>query len=247
VSKSDELLTVIVPCLNEEENVRSTVESVYAIADELPVEVDVILVDDGSTDRTRVIMSELAAAHGARMLVNERNKGLGASVLSTYEHIPDRSWITVLPGDGEFVFESIRGFLEMRSDYDVILGYLQNRVIRPVPRRLASFAFSKTVATLYGFPYRYLNGMKMYRVDAFRGIDILSRGHAFNAELLAKAILRNPHLRVGEAPFVAKGRAQGYSKAFRAASITQSLVEVARGFQAVGEYRDEVLKKGSDE
>jgi hypothetical protein len=84
--------------------------------------------------------------------------------------------------------------------------------------------------------------MKMYRVDVFKGIEVASGGHAFNAELLAKAILRNPTLRIAEAPFVARGRAEGHSKAFRPASVGRAVYEVFRGWREVATYRKEVVR-----
>jgi hypothetical protein len=94
---------------------------------------------------------------------------------------------------------------------------------------------------LYGFPLRYLNGMKLYRIEAFRGIEVVSAGHGFNAELLAKAVLRNPDLRIGEAPFLARGRAHGQSKAFRPQSIARSVHEALTGYLSVCAYRRQII------
>ena len=239
-----ELLTVVVPCFNEQDTVEDAVRSIYELAPSLPVDLQVLLIDDGSTDGTKQKMEGLCRNYPAcRMKVHPKNVGLGAAVTGSYNDIAPGSWVTVVPGDNEFLFESILNFMEVRNRYDVILGYFQNPVIRTLSRRLASYFFMKTVQFLYGFPYRYLNGMKMYRVDAFRGIEVLSRGHAFNAELLAKALLRNPRLRIGEAQFVWIGRPSvgGSSKAVRPGSILRSVWEVFKGHRSVGRYRKAVL------
>jgi glycosyltransferase involved in cell wall biosynthesis len=241
-----ERLTVIVPCFNEERSVADAAEAIRAVSPELDVDVDVILVDDRSRDGTWAEIQRLARDHGWRAVRNDRNLGLGRSVMNAYAHVPAGSWVTVLPGDNELDFSSIRNFLAIRRDFDVILGYLQNPVIRSAPRRLASWAFTRAVEMLYGFDYRYLNGLKLYRVDVFRGIEVVSSGHAFNAELLAKAILRDPHLRIGEAPFVARGRALGESKAIRPPAIGRAIWEVAAGFRSVAAFRRRVVR-GSEE
>ena len=239
-----ELLTVVIPCLNEQDAIGITVSEVLKVADELPVDVEVLLVDDGSTDGTRARMEDWAQKDArCRVLVNPCNVGVGRSLLQAFEHIPARSFVTGIPGDAEFVFDSIKGFLELRHDYDLVLGYFGNPVIRPLRRRLSSRAFTRVSALLYGFPYKYLNGMKLYRIEVFRGIEVSSGGHAFNAELLAKALLRNPRLRVGEAPFEARGRARGGSKAFRPSSISKAVREVAQGHRAVASYRDVIIEE----
>jgi glycosyltransferase involved in cell wall biosynthesis len=238
-----ELLTVIIPCLDEAAVVGATVEEVLALAPRLPMELEVLLIDDGSADGTREIMAEICRKDPrCRMRVNARNRGQGRSVLDSYAELEPGSWVTVIPGDHEFDFESILEFMPLRERHDLILGYFQNPVIRPFRRRLASAVFTWVANALYGFRFRYLNGMKLYRVDCFRGIEVVSSGHAFNAELLAKAVLRNPRLRIGQAPFLARGRARGASKAFRPLSVVRALRDVARGYRSVAAYRDHVIR-----
>lgn len=244
---SGELLTVIIPCLDEEDNLAATFQEVSDVAERLPLEVRIILVDDGSSDGTRRLMEDLCARHGCSMRVNERNLGLGRSVMDAYDDIPDGSWVTVVPGDNEAVFGSILNFMESTERFDVILGYYQNPVIRTLRRRFASWAFTRIVGLLYGFSFRYYNGLKMYKVEAFRGIEVASSGHAYVGELLAKAVLRNPMLRVGEAPFAAKGRGAGSSKAVRPMSILQAFGDVLKGYRSVGRYRQRLLASRADD
>jgi hypothetical protein len=180
-------------------------------------------------------------------MVNDENLGLGSSVLKAYERIDGDSWATVIPGDNEFVFASIKNFLAIREGCDVILGYLKNPVIRGFIRRRASDAFTEIANLLYGVSFRYFNGMKMYRVKCFKGIETVSEGHAFNPELLAKAMLRNPDLRIGEAPFVIKGRDEGESKAFTPEAIMQAILDLYRGYQAVIDYRENVVQDRDEE
>jgi len=245
---SGELLTVIVPCLNEEKSIVRTVEDVLEVAGGLPMPVDVLMIDDGSTDKTGELMTLLCERHPrCRVHRNPSNLGLGRSVMSAYKEIPDTSWVTVIPGDGEIDFRSIHNFMAIREQYDLILGYFQNPVIRPTRRRIASASFRQVVRSLYGFDFRYLNGMKMYRVDVFRGIDVSTSGYAYTAELIAKAMLRNPALRIGEAPFVARGRAYGRSNAFRPSSIANAVFEVLRGQRSVARYRERVIRESDSE
>lgn len=239
---SRELLTVIIPCYNEEGNLENTVDDVLSVAPSLPVDVEALLIDDASTDGTRAVMERLCAEHAnVRMRVNETNRGVGVSVMEAYEDIPDESWVTGLPGDNELVFASIRDFLARREEYDLILGYIQNPVIRTVRRRMASWAFTRVVSFLYGFPFRYYNGLKLYRVEVFRGIDTVSTGHAYTAELIAKAVLRWPMMRIGEAPFAARGRSEGRSKAFRPGSVLKAVREAYLGWRSVTRMRRRVL------
>lgn len=235
-----ESLTVLVPCLNEEHNLPETVADILAA--DLDVDVHVTLIDDGSTDGTREVMQRLCDAHtSVSMRVNPTNLGLGRSVMQAYEDIPDGHWVTVIPGDNEYIFESIRNLLAVRHDSDLVLGYFQNPVIRTATRRLASRSFTLVVSAMYGFSFQYLNGMKIYRVEALRGLNVQSGGHAYTAELIAKAQLRNPMLRIREAPFAMRGRAAGETKAFQPSAIRRAMREAWIGYQSVQDYRQQML------
>ncbi|WP_196138487.1 glycosyltransferase family 2 protein [Aliikangiella sp. G2MR2-5] len=240
-----EHIYILIPCLNEERNIESTVKSVMntmlTLVDELNF--TIILIDDGSTDGTLLKMEQLKEENSyCKVIKNHRNLGLGRTVLNTINELPDEAWVTVTPGDNEFIFDSLRNHLKVRNEYDLILGYVDNELIRPLIRRLASSMFTKTIQFLYGFHFRYINGFKLYRAHVFKDIEIISSGHAFNAELIAKAKLRNPFIRIGESPFLARGRNTGNSKAFSVKSIFRAISEVFRGYRSVNQFRKKVIE-----
>ncbi len=237
---------VIIPCFNEAKNIKNTVAAVSKVFEELSSEFDcsIILIDDGSIDSSFEVMEEIDSEMDyCKIIKNPKNYGLGTSVLNAVNQVPENAWVTVTPGDNEFIFDSIKNHLKLRKEYDLILGYVDNELIRPLARRLASNVFTSTIQFLYGFHYRYLNGFKLYRAHVFQGFNIISTGHAFNAELIAKAKLRNPYIRIGEAPFLARGRFSGNSKAFSIKSIFKSVLDVLKGYRSVNKFRDEVIKR----
>jgi glycosyltransferase involved in cell wall biosynthesis len=241
----NEKLCVLVPCLNEEGLVRRTVEEVLQHADRISMQVEVVMIDDGSTDGTRKVMQALCDEDGrCRLIAHDANRGLGRCVTEAYETIDDDTWVTVFPGDSEFVFaESIDNLLAARHGHDVVLGYLYNPVVRKLSRRIASTGFLKLTKTIYGFRWRSLNGMKLYRASAFKGIHVVSGGHAYVAELLAKAQLRRPDLRITEAPFISRGRAIGDSHAIKPMSVVRAIRETYKGAQDVGRYREKMVRR----
>ena len=244
-----ESLCVIIPCLNEELIIRRAVEEVLEHADALPMSLEVLVIDDGSTDGTRATMQQLCEEYPrCRMIAHDNNRGVGRCVIEAYETIEDGTWVTVFPGDSEFVFgESIDNLLAARHGHDVVLGYLYNAVVRKLGRRVASTAFLKVTKTLYGFRWKALNGMKLYRVEAFKGIHTVSGGHAYVAELLAKAQLRRPELRITEAAFISRGRSAGNSHAIKPKAVLRAVHETYKGAKDVGRYRDQVLARYPDD
>ena len=79
--------------------------------------------------------------------------------------------------------------------------------------------------------------------DSFRIIEQDTSGHAFNPELLAKAVLRDPDIRIGEAPFVTKGRKHGTTNAFTPGAIADALYDVFQGYRSVVSYREDVINE----
>ena len=243
---SDDILTVIIPCLNEEASIRSTVEEVYAEEDKLPIKLKVLMCDDGSTDRTPEIMRELCAQYpSCEMMQNDQNMGVGATVVRAYDLVTPRSWVTVLPGDGEIVFASIHNHLALREEADLILGYLQNPVIRTPQRRMGSRAYNAVANFLYGFEFRYFNGFKMYRIETFKDLNAVSTGHAITVELIAKAVLRNPALRIAEVPFVWRVRQARASHAFKSSEILKAARESLTVYRSVSEYRERIYREAA--
>lgn len=236
---------IAVPCFNEELGLEPTVADINALADRVPeMDVEIVMIDDASTDRTREIMERLCERFPrCRMRINPRNLGPGGSVMSLWDETDPDSWFSALPGDNEIVATSMLQHAAVRRDHDLVIGYLQNPIIRPLRRRIGSAVFGALVRTAYAFPFHYLNGPKLYRVWTFQGLDVVAGGHAFNAELMAKALLRRPELRIAEVPFTARGRAAGSSKAFTPRNILRAVREFYLGYRSVSSYRAEIIKK----
>ena len=238
---------MVVPCFNEGNNIDNTVHDILAEAGALDMDLGVLLIDDGSTDNTRDRIEALKSTDDrVHVLVHERNRGVGTTVLDGVAWARPDDWVTIVPGDNEFVFKSIHNFLRVREQYDLILGFFQNPIVRTLPRRVASEMFVKATNFFYGWRFRYLNGMYLFRARVFKNLHIISGGHAFTPELVGKALLREPLLRIGEVPFASRGRAVGDSKAFQPRSIARALKEFYQGHRAVSSYRDQVVSGDPD-
>ncbi len=242
--KQQERLVVIIPCLNEGRNIEATAADVLIEAPLIcaQMELEVVLVDDGSTDDTAEKMEKVCRNDSRfRMVRHERNMGVGYTWLEGIANARPDDWVTGIAGDNEMVFKSIHSMLAMREQYDLILGYFQNPIVRTLTRRVASEIFVQVTNFAYGWSFKYLNGMVLVRASAYKDIEVISGGHAYGPEMIAKALLRNPFLRIGEAPFAARGRATGGSKAFTPGGIAHAMYDFARGSVSVSRYRDEIV------
>ena len=149
-------LAVVVPVYNEAaviERVVADVESVLApIVDRLQV----IVIDDASSDETPQTLARLAASRP--WLTVERssqNRGHGASVLRGLE-LAEGDWIFQLDSDGQVVVGELAGLWEQRLDSDLVLGVRTSRR-DPLHRRALSRVIGVAVSALCGRGLRDVN------------------------------------------------------------------------------------------
>jgi glycosyltransferase involved in cell wall biosynthesis len=126
------LLSVIMPAYNEIETLESVVQRVLKVG--LPVEI--IMVDDGSTDGTRELMDELVVKYGVRAVKHEKNQGKGAALQTGFQHatgdlvIVQDADLEYDPNDYHLI---LRPFLEQNADVVYGSRYLVGRYTRVHP------------------------------------------------------------------------------------------------------------------
>jgi glycosyltransferase involved in cell wall biosynthesis len=89
-------VTIIVPAYNEEKTVGQVLSETISIMDETDVPYEIIVVDDGSTDKTGLI----ASGHKVTLITNEKNRGKGYSLKRALQHAQG-DIIVIMDADGE--------------------------------------------------------------------------------------------------------------------------------------------------
>ncbi|MCW2607019.1 MAG: putative glycosyl transferase family 2 [Frankiales bacterium] len=117
------LLSVVIPCYQEEDNVAHAWQAVRDATSGLGVDVEVLFVDDGSTDRTLLRLRELAAVHAeVRYLSFSRNFGKESAMLAGLAHARGQA-VVIMDGDLQHPPELIGQLLERhREGYDQVVA-----------------------------------------------------------------------------------------------------------------------------
>jgi glycosyltransferase involved in cell wall biosynthesis len=181
-------LTVVLPCLDEEDNVGPAVAEALAAAERCASAVEVVVVDDGSTDATRERAAELV--HGderVTLVVHERNRGYGAALRSGIE-AARMPWILLTDGDRQFDLGELTGFLPLAAGHDLVAGYRIDRS-DGLRRRLAGRAWSWLTRRTFGLGVLDVDcAFKLVRTAAVRRVELTSDGAMVSAELLARGV-----------------------------------------------------------
>lgn len=179
-------LSVILPAHNEEEAIASTVHEVVDTLTTWLNDFEVIVVDDGSKDRTGVILDTIAAANPrVRVIHHPLNQGYGAALVSGFE-AAGRDWIFFMDSDGQFDIHDLESFFPLLSEYDAVLGYRLNRQDTWM-RKLNAWGWKMLVGMVFGVYVRDVDcAFKLYPAQFFREHRLETRGAMINAEILYK-------------------------------------------------------------
>lgn len=191
-------LSVVLPAYNEEENVESAVEQVCAVAQQLGMDYEIILVNDGSADRTGEIARELMQRiPNFRLVEHYPNRGYGGSLKAGFAAAA-KDLIAFVPADKQFVFGEIDRLLEGLSEADIVSGYRVNRQDTFI-RKLNGFGWNTLVRLLFGYLCRDIDcGFKLFRREVLGHVTLVSDGAMIDTEFLAGARARG--FRIAEVP-----------------------------------------------
>lgn len=206
-------VSFVVPALNEEGNIEATVKTVLEAGGHSCQDFEIILVNDGSTDRTGPIMDEVAARHKTvRVVHNERNLGYGGA-FKRGAAVAQREFVVRVCADNVTPAESLEKILSQTGKADLVLPYLTNPEFRPWGRRFGSWGFTTLINLLFGQRVRYYNHCVVFRRENLTAITIMTNGFVYQAEAVVK--LLKAHCSYVEVGIYDVPRAHGRSSALR--------------------------------
>ena len=180
-------LSFFFPALNEEDHVAAVVEEALATLPRFTDDLEVTVVDDGSTDRTGAIADDLARKDGrVRVVHHGARRGYGGAVRSGLRGAT-KPWVFFTDGDRQFSLEDL-GLLIAKSDgADAVVGYRIKRA-DPPRRRFVAWVYNRLIRVLFGGGWRDVDcAFKLFRRDVFDRVPldrVRSNGAFFSAELL---------------------------------------------------------------
>lgn len=173
--------SVVVPFHNEEENVTALYDRLKDVMEQVGDPFELILVDDGSRDRTYRILAEIAAVDSRVLVIKlRRNFGQTSALAAGFDHA-NGEFVIAMDGDLQHDPNEIPLFLnKLEEGFDVVSGWRSSRgdnlVLRRVPSRAANWLMAKLSGVrIHDFGTTF----KAYRREVIQNIPLYGQMHRF--------------------------------------------------------------------
>ncbi len=173
--------SIVVPFHNEEENVTVLYARLKQVMEQVGESFELVLVDDGSSDRTYKLLEEIAAVDSRVLVVKlRRNFGQTSALAAGFDHASGE-FILAMDGDLQHDPNDIPAFIEKLDEgYDVVSGWrkerIDNFIMRRIPSRCANWLMAKlSDVDIHDFGTTF----KAYRREVIQNIPLYGQMHRF--------------------------------------------------------------------
>ncbi len=173
--------SIVVPFHNEEENVTTLYARLKQVMEQVGESFELVMVDDGSRDRTYKLLEEIAAVDSRVLVIKlRRNFGQTSALAAGFDHASGE-FIIAMDGDLQHDPADIPAFLEKLDEgYDVVSGWREHRIDNFVMRRFPSRCANWLMAQLSGVHiHDFGTTFKAYRREVIQNIPLYGEMHRF--------------------------------------------------------------------
>ncbi len=212
MNSKNPFLSILAPAYNEEASIERVVMEWEDVISSEGLDAEIIVVNDGSTDRTGEVLDPLGQRFSnLKVITLDRNLGYGGALMEAVALAAGRYSMTI-DSDGQFELRDYRPLLDaMEKDkLDVVTGRREVKKDKPL-LVAADRALNLFVRLLFGIPFRDTNcALKMYRTGLLGQIKLKGMGWTTPTELLIRA--HESGARIGEVAVRHYPRREGESK-----------------------------------
>lgn len=221
---SNSSITVFLPAFNDEQSISALVTDALVTASSLSDDFEVLVVNDGSTDSTPVVLEELASRFpNVNVIHHESNQGYGGALRSGFKHA-SKELIFYTDGDGQYdVSELAVLYPLMTPPVSVVNGYKIKRSDNRL-RIVIGATYNWLARVLFKLPIRDVDcDFRLMRRQAVQQLDLVSSSGVICVELIRK--LSATGCRFAEAPVHHYFRKHGSSQFFTFRRVAKTAVD----------------------
>jgi glycosyltransferase involved in cell wall biosynthesis len=228
-------LSAFFPAYNEEANVERMVNAFRSVLPQVADDYEIIIVNDGSKDRTREIADRLVKEdQKVRAVHHEKNQGYGAAVRSGIKACT-KEYLFFTDGDGQFDVSQLSLLVPLVLEYDGVIGFRLNRQ-DPWVRKLNAWAWNRLVRLLLGLKVRDIDcAFKLFHRKVFKDIELEYSGAMISTEILVK--VKDKGFKLQEVGVLHSPRLAGKQTGANLRVILRAFKELFRFYKKVKESK----------
>lgn len=182
-----ESLSFFCPAYRDEEHLPVLIGQVAAFLPSVARKYEIIIVHDGSPDRTGEVAENLAHIYPfIRVIHHAKNKGYGTTLRDGFR-AARYEYVMYTDGDGQYDITEFKPYLFLLKKADIISGYVRKKAVS-FPRKVQSVFYNALVCALFNVHSKDINcSMKIYKKSVLDAIEIRSSSAFIDAEMLIRA------------------------------------------------------------
>jgi glycosyltransferase involved in cell wall biosynthesis len=183
-------VSIVIPAYNEEAGISASLSNLFSVMKSTDLEFEIILVDDGSKDKT----SEIAEGFDVKVIRQEYNRGYGAALKAGIEQAK-YDLIAITDADGTYPSNRLPELISFMGDYDMVVGARTGKDVNiPLLRRLPKLILNKYANYLVRYKIPDLNsGLRVFKKETYKKFrNLLPSGFSFTSTITL-ALLSNSY------------------------------------------------------
>ena len=203
-------ITIAIPAYNEEENIKFVLSDTLKKLPNYFKDYEVVLVDDGSTDKTGEIADKIASKNPELRVIHQKNGGYSQAMLTGIK-AAKKEFVAYMPADGQFLVDDMRHCFEVMKDNDLILGYRGGRTDYATRRIFFSYGYLLLLLMLFDIRYMDVGWVNIWRTNKVQKLKLKALGGIFILTEILVRFMRKGY-RIAEAPSYYRPRLAGEVK-----------------------------------
>jgi glycosyltransferase involved in cell wall biosynthesis len=223
-------VSVCFPAYNEEATIAGVLEEAHALLAPLPIEYEILVCNDGSSDRTGEIITGIAARLPVmRAIHHPANRGIRETFERLY-HEATKQFVFLNSTDRQWETRILLDMLPLTTQWDVIIASRRQKYYGPV-RRAVSWGFNRIPRLIFGVDTRDAGAVKLVRREIIDRFDLVSRSPFSEAERLVRAARAG--YRITSRPTDTAPRRSGQARGIAPGLVLEALLDVGRVWRAI--------------
>ena len=218
-------LSFVFPMYNEIGNIENCVAQALATGYKITSDLEIVVVDDHSTDGSGALADEIAARHPELKVVHHaKNRKLGGALRTGFA-AATKDWILYIDSDLPIQMDDALTAIPLTAHADMVIGNRQGRA-EGLKREAMSFVYNRLICVLFGLKVRDVNfAFKLFRRAIVEQITLQSEGSFIDAELLIET--HQAGFTIAEIPMRYYERTAGVSTLASGSVVIKILHEMA--------------------